>query len=67
VATGIVAVLSYVFYSKKKAESLKEDGEILRWIADHLLVGETPENIKKAVEDSGMDSSLVDRAKGLLD
>jgi hypothetical protein len=45
---------------------LKENKEVLRWIANELLSGEDPEVIKKAVRDSGMDPSIVDKAKKTL-
>jgi hypothetical protein len=62
----IVLLFLFMGYRKRKAESLKENKEVLRWIAKELLSGENPEVIKKAVSDSGMDPSIVDKAKKTL-
>jgi hypothetical protein len=56
----------FAYYRRRKSESLKENKEVLRWIANELLSGEDPEVIKKAVRDSGMDPSIVDKAKKTL-
>jgi hypothetical protein len=63
-----VFLLLYLFvqYRRRKAESSKESKKVLRWIANELLSGEDPEVVKKAVRDSGMDPSIVDKAKKTL-
>jgi len=61
-----VLLFLFSYYRRRKLESLKENKEVLRWIANELLSGEDPEAIKKAVRDSGMDPSIVDKAKKTL-
>jgi hypothetical protein len=67
IAGCAIALISvFAFYRKRKEESSKENKEVLRWISNELLSGENPEVIKKAVSDSGMDPSIVDKAKKTL-
>jgi hypothetical protein len=65
VSVSAVASL-FALYRKRRAESLKENKEVLRWISNELLSGENPDVIKKAVSDSGMDPSIVDKARKTL-